>query len=465
MTALLALVSNAGSRFGVWTAQALAGRYHRIVAAIPADCDPAILAALGAIAGVELVIADCTSEAGWQYLAGRPEAAAGAIDLMIHCPHPALGEAMAEDALMSAWLGAKHANPFMAARPGILLVQCLASEPGAVSPELDAAANAMRISMPAALLDAMKAGLSLRSNRLLFPQGVEQAYFQAAVAALTDDRSAFMSGAELALSARRCPLATASARLDGKTILVTGATSGIGRAIAIEIGRLGGWVAVGGRKPQLAEETLAMVRDAGGDGMTVTLDVTDAAAWERAVAAILDARGAVHGLVNNAGEARNRPIAELAAADLSFLTGINYRGCRLGLDHLLAPISASGGGAVVNIASVAGIRAGFGGSAYGGSKAAMIGLSQSYARSHPAAQMVRVNAVQPGLIWSDSVADSLGEAGAASFRAMIEPRTPLGRVGNPEEIGRTVAFLLSDAAAAITGQAITLSGGLELNYP
>jgi NAD(P)-dependent dehydrogenase (short-subunit alcohol dehydrogenase family) len=132
----------------------------------------------------------------------------------------------------------------------------------------------------------------------------------------------------------------------------------------------------------------------------------------------------------------------------------------------MAPLLGKGGGVVLNISSVAGIRAGPGGSAYGATKAAMIGLSRGYAAAFAAGgKAVRVNSIQPGLIWSDSVADSLGDEGARQFRAMVEPKTPLGRVGQPEEVGMVIAYLLSDAAAPINGQAISVSGGLELGWP
>ncbi|WP_157812542.1 SDR family NAD(P)-dependent oxidoreductase [Novosphingobium kunmingense] len=273
-----------------------------------------------------------------------------------------------------------------------------------------------------------------------------------------------MSGAELSLAAGTAP-ESAQPDLAGKAILVTGATSGIGRSVAIEIGRQGGFAFVGGRKLDLAEETLTLVRAAGGDGLVVPLDVTSAAAWREAAERIKSVRGLLHGLVNNAGEAKNAPIEQLDEDDLAVLSAINIRGVRLGMDAM-ETLLAQGRGCVINIASVAGVRAGPGGSAYSATKAAMVGLSRGYAAAYArAANPIRVNSVQPGLIWSASVADSLGEDGARRFRAMIEPKTPLGRVGLPEEVAGPVAFLLSDAAAAITGQAINVSGGLELGWP
>lgn len=458
-----ALVTHAGTRFGLIAAEILAGRRDRILLSVDPDCAAEIRARLAALPGAELIDADCAIEGDWDRIA-ESVGADGGLDLHIHCPHPALDQVKAEVALHSAWLAARNANRVMRGQ-GTLLVQHLISErdaPGG-APELEAAASGVERALAGALLDAAKAGLILRSNRLGFPVSADAAHVRAATQLLVDERSRFMTGGEIMLDGRAA-IGGSSARLDGKTILITGATSGIGRATAVEMGRLGAFVAVGGRKLHLAEETLALVRAAGGDGMTISLDVTSGEAWAAATKAIVTARGALHGLVNNAGEQKNGTIASLSQADLGFLVDINYRGTRNGMDEALQPIAASGGGAIVNIASVAGIRAGYGASAYGGSKAAMIGLSLAYARRF-ATTGVRVNALQPGFIWSDSVVDSLGVEGAANFRAMIEPRTPLGRVGAPEDVAGMIAFLLSDAAAAINGQAITVSGGLELCFP
>ncbi len=434
-----ALVANATSRLGAIAASALVDAGYRVV---------------------EL---DDNGDVAWLAMIDRLTAEGTSIDFIVTAPAADDAPADPEAVIATAWRGAKFALPlFEARRAGNLLTLGFAPASHGGVPGSNAAAESIRLLTAAALHDAQKAGLTLRSNRVLCAPDTSDAALAEAVRFFADARSRFMTGAEIGLGNAR---GSANATLRGKTVLVTGATSGIGRAAAIEIGRCGGFVAVGGRKLDLAEETLAMVRAAGGDGMVVPLDVTDASAWATAGQAIDAARGALHGLVNNAGESRNRPIGELASSDLDFLTEINCRGVRVGIDAL-APLIARDGGAVLNISSVAGTRAGPGGSAYSASKAAMVGLSQGYATKFAAAdQNVRVNSLLPGLIWSDSVADSLGEEGARAFRAMIEPKTPLGRVGLPEEVATVIAFLLSDAAAAVTGQTITVSGGLELAYP
>lgn len=434
----LALVVNGASKLGAAAVSALRG------------------------AGRVVQVVDGASEADWL----KVLAAHGVgVDTLIVAPP---GDGAADDpqpAIATAWLGAKHALPlFRPAGTGTLLTLGFAAPAGGACPGQDAACESIRLLTVAALHDARVSGIVLRSNRLFVAPDADEASVGETILFLTDPRSRFMSGAELLLPTASHVRAAGSG-LQGKTVLVTGATSGIGRTTAIEIGRRGGWVAVGGRKLDLAGETLALVRAAGGDGCVVPLDVTDAQAWAAAASHIGAARGELHGLVNNAGEAKNRAIEELLEADLAFLSGINIRGVRLGMDAM-EPLLARGHGAVLNIASVAGVRAGPGGSAYSATKAGMIGLSRGYAASYATSGIpIRVNSVQPGLIWSDSVADSLGAEGARQFRAMIEPRTPLGRVGVPEEVAEAIAFLLSDAAAPISGQAINVSGGLELGWP
>ena len=434
-----ALVANAGSRLGAIAAAALIAAGYRVI---------------------EL---DDQGDAAWEAAIERLAAGRSSVDLIVTAPDTDRAPTEPEGVIATAWRGAKFALPLFAAQgAGILLTLGFAPVAHGAVPGSDAAAESIRLLTAAALHDAQKAGVSLRSNRLYCADDASPEALAETVLFFADARSQFMSGAEITLGNRR---GSANANLHGKTLLVTGATSGIGRATAIEIGRLGGFVVVGGRKLDLAEQTLAMVREAGGDGMVVRLDVTDPAEWGAAGDAIDTARGALHGLVNNAGESRNRPISDLTSTDLDFLTGINCRGVRLGTEAL-ALLMAREGAAVLNISSVAGIRAGPGGSAYSASKAAMVGLSRGYAEQFAViGNGIRVNSLLPGLIWSDSVADSLGEDGARAFRAMIEPKTPLGRVGLPNEVGTVIAFLLSDAAAAVTGQTVTVSGGLELAYP
>lgn len=403
---------------------------------------------------------DLMDEAGWNRLSETIVKRFTAVDAVVFCaPPPALDGAAV---ITRQWLALREVLRILpGGERGVFLSQHLA--PDDDWPGREAALEAQRIGMSAAIIDGIGLERRPRANRLVLHPDASPAAVAEAVRFLCDPRSTFMCGAEIALDASP---SAGDARLDDRTVLITGATSGLGRAAAIAAGKLGAFVAIGGRKVPLAEETLAMVREAGGEGMVVPLDVTNAVAWERGVAAILAERGALHGLVNNAGESVNRRLDLLTAADLEFLLNVNYRGTVLGMEAAEPALAASGGGAIVNVSSVAGIRGGPGAAAYSTTKAAVIGHSLARGRALAGQNpRIRVNALQPGLIWSDSVAESLGEAGAVAFRARIEPRTPLGRVTSPAEVADPVCWLLSEAAAPVTAQAVHVSGGLELNFP
>ncbi len=460
-----AVITNASSRCGVWSVQALASTVRSIVAVVkPGTARDD----LKVFSNVEIVEADLTQDAAWQALCARLANRPGGVDVMLH----AAGECTPADAveqgikanIIEPWLVAKYACHLMRGRGVVVLQATRPSAAGGDARLFEGEWQAVRVASAAALLDAAKQGLRLRLNRLVLDPRVREADFKGAVRMLTDERSSFMTGAEIELDAID-EAGDARDDLADKTLLVTGATSGIGRATAIELGRRGAWVAVGGRKLPQAERTLSQVREAGGDGIVVPLDVTREQDWRSAVDTIVATRGALDGLVSNAGESRHRHIAETPIDDLDFLLSVNYRACLFGMQYVGEALR-SRGGSIVNVTSVAGLRAGPGNAAYGASKAGAIGLTRGYAAAvEQALPRVRINALQPGFIWSESVVEALGPEGAASFRAMIEPKTALGRVGEVDEVARVAAFLLSDAAAAISGQTINVSGGLELAFP
>lgn len=451
MKAARALVTNAATQEG-----------RIAVEALLKSCETVFVAGEGQLPerGCKPASHSCADEAGWQAMMSEV-AGDSCLDIIVHCPVEGTGMEVAQAQLRENWLAAKFANTALRADEGVFL-SVLRDGADAGDFDLAAVCEGMIISTRAAQIDAAKVGKYLRSNRLIVSPDYNESEFAEAIRALTGPASSFIAGADLRLG--RTGVSSGSSDLAGRNFIVTGATSGIGRATAIEIARQGGWVGVAGRKPDLGEETLSAVREVGGDGMFLRLDVTDEAAWDRAIAQVVDRRGSLHGLVNNAGEAKNAPIAELSEKTVQFLVDLNYGGCRRGMTAAIEELGKVGG-AVINVSSVAGIRAGPGGSAYGASKAAMIGLSQAFHASEAAPRGARVNVIEPGLIWSDSVADALGEEGAQAFRKMVVANTPLGRVGRPEEVGRFIAYLLSPAASGIGGQSIPVSGGLELLHP
>ena len=254
--------------------------------------------------------------------------------------------------------------------------------------------------------------------------------------------------------------------LAGQVVAITGATSGIGRACALACAREGAAVVVTGRNVGRGEAVVEQILRSGGRGSYVPQDVTQETDWQRTVETIRAQYGRLDALVNNAGESINKPIGELTREDFQFLLRVNFEACFLGMRACFPLLSGSGGGAILNVSSVAALRGGPGGTIHGASKAAMTGLSMSAAAAGAKlAPAVRVNALHPGFIWGEGPVESLGEEGARQFRERIVARTPLRRVGEAGDVAEVVVYLLSDEARGITGQELVVDGGLALAYP
>ncbi len=239
-------------------------------------------------------------------------------------------------------------------------------------------------------------------------------------------------------------------------ILVTGASRGIGAAVAMKLGAIGHAVAVNySTSAEPAHAVVAAIRAAGGRAEAIQGDVGDPAAiepmFEHAVAAL----GPLMGLVNNAGVigAHGR-LAEQSAADLSRLFAVNVIGTMLCTGAAIRRLSTRHGGAggsIVNLASVAARTGGLPGIIpYAATKGAIETFTRGVA-AEVGAEGIRVNAVSPGLIQTDMVSPGMAESGKGTI--------PLGRLGLPEEIAEAVAFLLSPAASYMTGSVMTVSGG------
>ncbi len=236
--------------------------------------------------------------------------------------------------------------------------------------------------------------------------------------------------------------------LAGRVALVTGASRGIGAAVAVALGAAGARVAVNFRQEAAAAEQVAR---AIGQALAVQADVADSSAVAAMLAAVEDGLGPVDILVNNAGIALIRGIEDLTEADFDATLAVNLKGAFLCTQAVLPGMRARGWGRIVNISSGAARGAGGVGLHYNASKAGLEGLTRGYA-ARLVKEGITVNAVAPSLIETDMV-----KGGLASSPARI----PLGRFGTAEEVAQVVMMLVGNAY--ITGQTIPLSGGMAFN--
>jgi NAD(P)-dependent dehydrogenase (short-subunit alcohol dehydrogenase family) len=252
-------------------------------------------------------------------------------------------------------------------------------------------------------------------------------------------------------------------RLAGKVAIVTGAGSGIGRAIAERFAREGAAVTVAGQRLERVAETVRLIEAAGGSALALACDVADAAQVRRMVDETVARFGRLDVLVNNA--ARNRPDAALAetVAELSedwwhATMAVNATGAFLCAKHALPHIVAAGGGAVINVASTSGIAGNWNQGAYVASKHAMVGLTRSIALDY-AKDSVRANAICPGFIETERSLGFSTQNRGADWQAKKLAEIPLGRFGRVEEVAALAAFLASEEAAFLTGATIPIDGG------
>lgn len=242
-------------------------------------------------------------------------------------------------------------------------------------------------------------------------------------------------------------------RFDGRTAIVTGAGSGIGAAIARELGASGAHVVATDRDGATAAATAAAIAAAGGSAEAAALDVTDAAAVAALCDRVAAARG-LHLLVNNAGIGGPlAPTGEYPPDGWRQVMAVNLDGVFFGMRHAIPHMVAAGGGAIVNVASILGSVGFAGAPAYTAAKHALLGLTRTAALDH-AGQGIRVNAVGPAFI-DTPLLDNL----PADAKAGIIALHPAGRLGRPDEVAALTVFLLSDRAGFITGSYHLIDGG------
>ncbi|RFA13131.1 short-chain dehydrogenase [Subtercola boreus] len=241
--------------------------------------------------------------------------------------------------------------------------------------------------------------------------------------------------------------------LTGKTALVTGSTSGIGRATALKLAAVGAHVIVSGRDAQRGDATVASIRDAGGKADFVAADLSKAGSVHKLAEQALGlAGGRIDILVNNAGVFPFGPTTEVSDTDLDTVAAVNIKAPFLLVAALVPAMTANGGGAIVNVTTMVASFGMAGMALYGASKAALQLLTKSWAAEFGPGG-VRVNAVSPGPTRTE------GTVGMGEGLDQLAATTPAGRPGNPEDVADAIVFLASEQAKHIHGVVLPVDGG------
>ncbi|MEB3300199.1 MAG: 3-oxoacyl-ACP reductase FabG [Candidatus Sericytochromatia bacterium] len=245
--------------------------------------------------------------------------------------------------------------------------------------------------------------------------------------------------------------------LASQVALVTGGGRGIGRATVAALAGAGAHVAVWDRAPEAVAEAVSELAARGLDVSGAVVDVTDREAVQEAVASLFETRGRLDVVVNNAGITMDARLEKMTEAQFDTVLDVNLKGVFNVTQAAVAPIIAGGrGGAILNASSIVGRYGNFGQTNYAATKAGVIAMTQTWAREL-ARHRIRVNAVAPGFVLTDMTGKM-----PEKVLGMMAEKTPLGRLGSPEDIAAAYLFLAGPGAAFITGQVLGVDGGLVL---
>jgi len=252
-------------------------------------------------------------------------------------------------------------------------------------------------------------------------------------------------------------------RMEGKVAIVTGASSGIGRATAVRLAEEGAQVSVAARRAERLESLVREIESAGGKALAVETDVADRDSVRNAVSKTVEAFGRLDVAVNNAASIGPiGSIADLSYEDWRSLMAVNLDGAFHCMQAQIGAMRQSGGGSIVNVGSVNSFIGAPMATTYVTSKHALLGLSRS-AGAELAPENIRVNIVCPGLVQTemqDTIADILTGGEPEGFENPFLSRTPQGRLADPREIAHTILWLASDESSFVTGSALTVDGGV-----